>query len=174
MADSIVVLRQCTCRAEGCGALFFICRSCDRGQVYCSQPCRRLQRRLQCRAANRRHQQSPEGRADHRDRQRAYRQRQQQARVTDQRRQRYRSSFRLWEPLAAYSMPRRSVQRRQENSRADTFCRSRPGFRPACIRCGRAGRYIGALVNRCVKKAQAAFSSGTWLTGTPLTYSAPW
>ena len=30
------------------------------------------------------------------------------------------------------------------------------------------------LVNRCVKKAQAAFSSGTWLTGTPLTYSAPW
>ncbi len=31
-----------------------------------------------------------------------------------------------------------------------------------------------ALVNRCVKKAQAAFSSGTWLTGTPLTYSAPW
>ena len=32
----------------------------------------------------------------------------------------------------------------------------------------------GALVNRCVKKAQAAFSSGTWLTGTPLTYSAPW
>ena len=27
MADSIVVLRQRACRAEGCGALFFICRS---------------------------------------------------------------------------------------------------------------------------------------------------
>ena len=77
MADSIVVLRQRACRAEGCGALFFICRSCDRGQSYCSQPCRRLQRRQQCRAANRRHQLSPEGRADHCDRQRAYRQRQQ-------------------------------------------------------------------------------------------------
>ena len=83
MADSIIVLRQRTCRAEGCGALFFICRSCDRGQSYCSQFCGRLQRRQQCRAANRRHQQSPEGRADHRDRQRACCQRQQQARVTD-------------------------------------------------------------------------------------------
>ena len=25
-----------------------------------------------------------------------------------------------------------------------------------------------------VEKHQAAFSSGTWLTGTPLTYLAPW
>ena len=142
MADSIVVLRQRTCRAEGCGALFFICRSCDRGQSYCSQPCRRLQRRQQCRAANRRHQQSPEGRADHRDRQREYRQRQQQARVTDQRRQPYSSSFRLWEPLAAYSKPRSFVRRRQENRPAGTFLGSRPGFRPTCIRCGRAGRFV--------------------------------
>ena len=93
-------------------------------------------------AINRRHQQSPEGRADHRDRQREYRQRQQQARVTDQRRQRYRSSFRLWEPLAAYSKPRSFVRRRQENRHAGTFCRSRPGFRPTCIRCGRAGRFV--------------------------------
>ena len=123
-------------------ALFFICRSCDRGQSYCSQPCRRLQRRQQCRAANRRHQQSAEGRADHRDRQRAYRQRQQQARVTDQRRQRYGSSFRLWEPLAAYSKPRSFARRRQENRHAGTFWGSRPGFRPTCIRCGRAGRFV--------------------------------
>ena len=128
MADSIVVLRQRTCRGEGCGALFFICRSCGRGQGYCSRSCRRLQRRLQCRAADRRHQQSPEGRADHRDRQRAYRQRQQQARVTDQRRQRYRSSFRLWETLAACSKPRRSVRRtRRSEHQFDHLARDRVG-----------------------------------------------
>ena len=84
----------------------------------------------------------PTGKADHRDRQRAYRQRQQQARVTDQRRQRYGSSFRLWEPLAAYSKPRSFARRRQENRHAGTFWGSRPGFRPTCIRCGRAGRFV--------------------------------
>ena len=29
-------------------------------------------------------------------------------------------------------------------------------------------------VNKCVNRHQAAFSSVTWLTGTPLTYWAPW
>lgn len=71
------------CHAPGCGVLFFICRSCYRGQRYCSGPCRQTARRAQRRAANRRHQQSNEGRLDHRDRQRAYRQRR-IARVTDQ------------------------------------------------------------------------------------------
>jgi len=70
------------CHGSGCGVLFFICRSCYRGQRYCSGPCRRAARREQRRAANRRHQQSDDGRLDHRDRQRAYRQR--RARVTDQ------------------------------------------------------------------------------------------
>ncbi|MBI1951585.1 MAG: hypothetical protein HYS34_09520 [Acidobacteria bacterium] len=63
--------------------LFYICRSCYRGQRYCSDPCRRTTRREQRRIANRRHQQSDDGRLDHRDRQRAYRQRR-RARVTDQ------------------------------------------------------------------------------------------
>ena len=30
------------------------------------------------------------------------------------------------------------------------------------------------LLSIGVEKHQAAFSSGTWLTGTPLTYLAPW
>ena len=30
------------------------------------------------------------------------------------------------------------------------------------------------LLSLGVEKHQAAFSSGTWLTGTPLTYLAPW
>jgi len=55
--------------------VFWICRSCYRGQGYCRRSCRRVQRRRQLRAANRRHQRSPEGRLDHRDRQRAYRRR---------------------------------------------------------------------------------------------------
>ena len=72
------------CHAHACGALFYICRSCYRGQRYCSEGCRQRTRREQKRGANRRHQQSPEGRLDHRDHQRAYRQRQMARRVTDQ------------------------------------------------------------------------------------------
>lgn len=63
--------------------VFYLCRHCDRGQRYCSSRCRKKARRLQRREANRRHQHSPEGRLDHRDRQRAYRRRL-KARVTDQ------------------------------------------------------------------------------------------
>src|SRR5205807_7154575 len=58
-----------------CGAVFYLCRHCDRGQRYCSSHCREKARRLQLREANRRHQQSPYGRDDHRDRQREYRRR---------------------------------------------------------------------------------------------------
>ncbi len=62
--------------------------ACDRGQRYCSLACRHRARLHQRRHANRRYQQSPEGRLDHRDRQRRYRQRQahraRQTRVTDQ------------------------------------------------------------------------------------------
>ena len=79
------LLRQRICRGAGCGAVFWICRHCDRGHRYCGERCRRKARRQQRRAANRRHQQSPEGRLDHRDRQRAYRERcRHRARVTDQ------------------------------------------------------------------------------------------
>lgn len=79
-----VTFRQRFCRAEACGAMFCVCRPCDRGQRYCSERCRDKSRRGQRRAANRRHQQSPEGRLDHRDRQREYRRRLVVVRVTDQ------------------------------------------------------------------------------------------
>ena len=62
--------------------MFYLCRHCDRGQCYCTSRCREKALRLQRRQANRRHQQSREGREDHRDRQREYRQRL-KARVTD-------------------------------------------------------------------------------------------
>jgi len=80
-----IPLRQRLCRGQECGAVFYVCRSCDRGQRYCSERCRDKTRRQQRRAANRRHQLSAEGRLDHRDRQREYRRRLGALRVTDQR-----------------------------------------------------------------------------------------
>ncbi len=81
-----VVLRQRACLGQECHSVFFICSHCDRGHRYCSARCREQARRQQRQCANKRHQQSPEGRLDHRDRQRKYRcrRRQTQSRVTDQ------------------------------------------------------------------------------------------
>ncbi len=67
------LFRQRFCRAPACRVLFFICSYCDRGQVYCSQTCRRPARDQQRRAANRRHQQTRGGRLAHSRRQYAYR-----------------------------------------------------------------------------------------------------
>lgn len=77
------LLRQRFCCDDGCRQAFYICRSCDRGQRYCSEECHERSRRRQRRQANRLHQLSPEGRLDHRDRQRLYRQRLRES-VTDQ------------------------------------------------------------------------------------------
>jgi hypothetical protein len=65
--------------------VFYLCPHCDRGQRYCRPHCRDKSRRLQRREANRRYEQSLglEGRRDHCQRQREYRQRL-RARVTDQ------------------------------------------------------------------------------------------
>ena len=81
MAAHGVVLRQRVC--VGCRAVFWICQHCDRGHRYCSAECRAPARLEQRRRANCRHQRSPEGRLDHRDRQREYRRRK-PLRVTDQ------------------------------------------------------------------------------------------
>ena len=53
-----------------------------RRQAYCGDGCRKRAQLQQHRNANRKHQDSPEGRLDHRDRQRAYRERLRR-RVTD-------------------------------------------------------------------------------------------
>ena len=66
-----VVLYLLLCRA--CGVLFAVCQRCYSGQVCCGEECRRRRRRSSLRAANKRDQQSVEGRRDHADRQRAYR-----------------------------------------------------------------------------------------------------
>ena len=74
------IFRQRFCRAPACRALFFICSYCDRGQVYCSENCRQPARRKQCRQANRRQQQTIQGRVAHSRRQHAYRLRRARAR----------------------------------------------------------------------------------------------
>lgn len=128
-----VVLRPRVCLGCECHALFFICACCDRGHRYCSLECRSQARRRQHCEANRRHQQSLEGRLDHRDRQRAYRHRRTQARVTDQ------GSHSVISPassgseetvapaVAVVSLIPHSPQR---------------GLRLCCRVCGRAGRFV--------------------------------
>lgn len=81
-SDGLVPLLRRVCLR--CGRYFGICRPCFRGQRYCSAACRYQQRRERQREANRRHQQSPAGRDDHRDRQRDYRNRMKGQGVTDQ------------------------------------------------------------------------------------------
>ena len=78
-----VVWRMVVCRGSGCGAVFYICGFCYRGQAYCGAGCRAPAQRQQRRNANRRYQRSLEGRLDHRDRQLAYRARCRLRGVTD-------------------------------------------------------------------------------------------
>ena len=68
-------LRIRRCCNPSCGIVFAICAGCDRGQRYCSSPCRELTRHAQLRAAGRRYQCTAAGRAKHCQRQRAYRKR---------------------------------------------------------------------------------------------------
>ena len=84
MAAKPVVLLRRFCRREDCGKPFFICVSCNRGQCYCSEGCSYQARLRKCREYNREYQQSPSGRLDHVDRQRAHRRRQAKETVTDQ------------------------------------------------------------------------------------------
>ena len=132
-----VVLRQRVCRIQGCQTVFWLCTHCDRGQRYCSTSCRRQARRQQCRAANRRHQCSPEGRLDHRDRQRTYRQRHPPPRVTDQ------SSVSVISPAPfgcgeTITMPRAIAFPTAPSDGLE----ERRDVRLHCSNCGRPGRFV--------------------------------
>lgn len=133
-ASCRAVFRQRICRLPSCLTVFYLCPHCDRGQRYCSVRCREKSRRQQRRAANRRHQQSLEGRLDHRDRQRAYRDRLGQARVTDQ------GSL---GPLTCARMP---APRSPQELKAPDPETVPPGRRDSgwvvCQRCGRPGRWL--------------------------------
>ena len=116
--------------------MFYLCPHCDRGQRYCSLRCRQKSRRRQRREANRRHQQSPEGRLDHRDRQRDYRQRR-RARVTDQSSLRSPSGANLIAPQA----PRPVEAAPAPEIFPSTDAELEAGW-VGCQSCGRRGRWI--------------------------------
>jgi len=135
-----VVLRLRICLGNQCRAMFFLCSHCDRGQRYCSRACRDRARLDQRRCANRRHQQSPEGRLDHRDRQRQYRQRRAQARVTDQ------GSLSITCPALCRGGPAEVTAIKTPHRSGLVLLPpqpdARPGVRLCCRVCGRAGRFI--------------------------------
>jgi hypothetical protein len=83
--------------------------------------------------ANRRHQQTPEGRADHRDRQRDYRRRRTRARVTDQSSLALSSGGRI--PLRGpFPMSDPHGQGNRAAQRHNGFLQ--------CVICGRLGRFV--------------------------------
>jgi len=129
------VLRQRFCLGQGCQSVFFIRTHCDRGHRYCSTECRDHARRRQRRAANGRHQRSPEGRLDHRDRQQAYRCRQRpaQPRVTDQ------GSISTVSP-ASFDCGRADAV--EHPAAPPSRQESQPALWLRCRVCGRAGRFI--------------------------------
>ena len=143
-ASGEVVLRQRICLGRECRAIFFLCSHCDRGQRYCSLNCRREARRRQRRCANRRHQQSPEGRLDHQDRQRQYRQRQaeraRRARVTDQ------GSLSITCPALSRSGAVEAIRAEVGDGSSDAWLPRwqpiQPGVWLCCRICGRRGRFI--------------------------------
>jgi hypothetical protein len=128
--DAEDVLRQRFCRWQQCNALFWICRSCDHGQQYCSDRCRTKARREQRRAANLRHRKTLEGRLDQRDRQRAYRRRRAELSVMDQ------GSL---EPLNTGSIIPPAF--RLPVFAMGSISQGEPGV-PYCIVCGRPGRFV--------------------------------
>lgn len=60
----IILLKAVSCRR--CGRIFYICRSCWRGQAYCCDSCRHHSRREAHRLAQQRYRQTAKGREAHR------------------------------------------------------------------------------------------------------------
>ena len=131
-----VVFRQLFCRGSGCGVMFYICGSCYRGQAYCGDGCRGRMRREQRRRAKRRHQQSREGRLDHRDRQRAYRERCRLGRVTDHTSAGSGRSGNIGATWTETGMSTPLLEMFQDRLRLE---RLQAAIQPVCIVCGRVG-----------------------------------
>ena len=131
------LLRRRICRGSGCGVVFWICRHCDRGHRYCGERCRQKKRRQQTRDANRRHQQSEEGRLDHRDRQRVYRAKRRLRRVTDHTSARRPRSVNIKKP---WTKTRRRPPFGEEFQPRRGLKRPQAAIRAVCIVCGRMRR----------------------------------
>ena len=67
-----------------CRIQVLICSCCDRGNIYCEQGCAEESRRSKRRASTQRYQSTPRGRRNRADRNRRYRARRRQQKVTHQ------------------------------------------------------------------------------------------
>jgi hypothetical protein len=137
------VLRQRFCGWRECGTIFWICRSCDRGQRYCSDHCRQKARREQLRSANLRYRKTLEARLDQRDRQRAYRRRLAKRSVMDQGSTRRLSCSRIVSPVpnppvAAFECGKLTQKTRMIHDRGI----------PCCIICGRRALFVNPFPQR--------------------------
>jgi len=143
--ESEVSFRQLFCRAADCGVMFFICRPCYRGQAYCSEECRHQSRQQQRQKANRRYQQDPEVRRDHRDRMREYRRQLREIRVIDQSSVIDCGSGSICGPLVKSvpeTPPAEELHDQPKARRWERFSRI------VCVICGRVGRFVAALIRR--------------------------
>src|SRR3954471_20880720 len=96
----------CLERCGFCSSLFALCRPCFRGQGYCDDACRSPARAAQKQQARARHQASPLGRKDHRDRNRDWRLRKRaatEAGVMDQGSEKLATPGSVWPPVDAIS-----------------------------------------------------------------------
>jgi hypothetical protein len=125
--------------------MFFICRPCYRGQAYCSEECRQQCRQQQRQKANRRYQQDPEVRRDHRDRMREYRKQLRAIRVTDQSSVIDCGSGSICGPLVKVVPETPGAEKLHDQPKA--IWRERFS-RIICIICGRVGRFVAALIRR--------------------------
>jgi hypothetical protein len=72
-ARAVDSLRFVICHRLACGQVFFVCRGCDRGQLYCRRSCGEANRREKQRAPGQRYQRSWSGRLNHAARAQRYR-----------------------------------------------------------------------------------------------------
>jgi hypothetical protein len=140
-------MRQRFCRRLDCRAIFFICRSCDRGQQYCGSSCRQLARVQQRRDASRRYWQSAEGRFSHRLNQRAYRQRRAQARRYSEEQNRETVTDQGSAPALIVAISVRPTVARGQLSRFlflvwPTGALPAAKVQPTCRCCGHQGQFI--------------------------------
>ena len=139
MSRKKTVWVQLLCRGAGCTTVFHICRSCYRGQAYCGNTCRKKAKVQQDRKAKKKHQDSWEGRLDHRDRQEAYRNRCDGRFVTDVGSPRPDRFGSIEPPVPEAKKEPREAREIQVWDPRGPFPRRRALIHIVCRLCGRAG-----------------------------------
>lgn len=119
MTDSVLLIEV---RCRHCGAIFYVCRRCWRGQAYCGETCRKIHQVESHREAQRRYRRTERGRETHR---------------------KYEQKRRIKEN-------RKTVA--DEGATPPEACDigppKRPGDRPRCLFCGMSGILVAQFPRR--------------------------